>query len=198
MAAGAEWVWVAEISIRSTGTPVACEALVLASSRILRGTMQLSTTQSTRVVRPSAKARARAVRGSTTESAVRSVNMPFTRTGNDDGARSTTAAPAWNGRGFAASGWAMTRPAASSRRGSAAERRRRRGFIGFRFVEVAGGTRHAVGSGRKQGSPAAVQARISRMTWPCTSVRRRSTPAVRTVRRSWSMPMRCSRVACRS
>src|SRR5262249_9548480 len=39
------------------------------------------------------------------------------------------------------------------------------------------------------------QGRISLMTWPCTSVRRRSMPLWRTVSRSWSMPSRCSTVA---
>ena len=41
-------------------------------------------------------------------------------------------------------------------------------------------------------------ARISRMTWPWTSVKRRSMPLWRKVSRVWSMPSRCSTVAWRS
>ncbi len=46
--------------------------------------------------------------------------------------------------------------------------------------------------------PPSGQARISRITWPWTSVRRRSMPLWRKVSRVWSMPSRCSTVACRS
>src|SRR5262245_58131795 len=42
------------------------------------------------------------------------------------------------------------------------------------------------------------QARSSRTTRPCTSVRRKSRPSKRYVSRSWSRPSRCRMVACRS
>ena len=44
MTDGAEWVCVAEMSIRSDGIPVAAEAWFLISSHTSRGTMQESTT----------------------------------------------------------------------------------------------------------------------------------------------------------
>ena len=53
-----------------------------------------------------------------------------------------------------------------------------------------------VGSHRSRLTTA--QARISRMTWPWTSVKRRSMPLWRKVSRVWSMPSRCSTVAWRS
>ena len=40
--------------------------------------------------------------------------------------------------------------------------------------------------------------RMSRMTWPWTSVRRKSRPLKRKVSRSWSSPSKCRIVACRS
>ena len=39
---------------------------------------------------------------------------------------------------------------------------------------------------------------ISRTTFPATSVRRKSRPLKRYVKRSWSIPNRCRMVACRS
>ena len=41
-------------------------------------------------------------------------------------------------------------------------------------------------------------ANTSSITWPCTSVSRRFVPLCRNVSFSWSMPNRCSTVACKS
>src|ERR1051325_9861879 len=50
----------------------------------------------------------------------------------------------------------------------------------------------------REKSSVQVEARISRMTSPCTSVRRRLDPLCRKVSFSWSMPRRCRMVAWRS
>ncbi len=48
------------------------------------------------------------------------------------------------------------------------------------------------------GTKQPIHARISRTTEPWTSVRRKSRPTWLNVSRVWSMPSRCSIVACRS
>ena len=48
------------------------------------------------------------------------------------------------------------------------------------------------------GTSTGCYAKIGRTTWPLTSVRRKSRPEWRNVRRSWSRPNRCRIVACRS
>ena len=62
-----------------------------------------------------------------------------------------------------------------------------------RVEAQAGDERSAVGRSRLS-----TLIRISLMTWPCTSVRRRSMPLWRKVSLVWSMPRRCRTVACRS
>ncbi len=44
----------------------------------------------------------------------------------------------------------------------------------------------------------AYYAKISLITFPCTSVNRKSRPAERKVRRSWFRPSRCKIVICRT
>ena len=64
--------------------------------------------------------------------------------------------------------------------------------------------RHMVGSYRAERGqrcerpPRRRYAKMSFTTCPCTSVRRKSRPWKRNVRRSWSRPRRCRMVACRS
>ncbi len=98
MADGALWVWVAETIICPVSIPVCLAAISLAWSISSRGIMQVSTTHRTSLVWPSSSAMALAWSGSTARSALRSVNMPLTRTGNLGGVMSTTAAPARNPR----------------------------------------------------------------------------------------------------
>ena len=123
IAEGAEWVWVALISILSVGMPVASKAFCLAASSRVRPIMQVSTTQNAIRVVPSSNTKARAVSGSRVLSAERSVNMAFTRTGNFAGLMSTTLAPA---RNEAASGLEVSAIAAPSR---SSGRTRRRGNL---------------------------------------------------------------------
>ena len=96
----AEWVWVAEINMRSAGMPVSAEAFCFTSSRRGRGIMQLSTTTKPTVVSPSEIASPRALKEVFTLSAVRLTMLPFTMAGNFCGVTSTTTAPARSEGGF--------------------------------------------------------------------------------------------------
>lgn len=90
-------MWVADTSMRSVGRPVSFDACSFAASINARSIMHVSTTQKATRVTPSSSTSAFANNGSTTLSAVRSVNMPLTRTGNAGGAMSTASAPARKG-----------------------------------------------------------------------------------------------------
>jgi len=72
MTEGAECVWVAEMSIRSAGMPVASHASSLARSISSRGITQISTTAMAIRVVPSSSTRQRAWSGSWTTSTTRS------------------------------------------------------------------------------------------------------------------------------
>jgi hypothetical protein len=96
MAAGAEWVCVADIRIRSAGIRVFSRAISLARSSNSRGIMQLSTTTIASRVAPSSRTRLLARTGSTSRVARFCKKPPFTKTGNVGGAMSTAQAPARN------------------------------------------------------------------------------------------------------
>ena len=98
IAAGAEWVCVAEISIRSVGMPVFSRASSLARSSSSRGIMQLSTTTIASRVDPSSRTRHLARIGSLSLLALFCRNPPLTSTGNCVGATSMVQAPARNSR----------------------------------------------------------------------------------------------------